>query len=278
MNTPTGIPAAVFDSHTHAFPDHIAPGAMRSLVEGAKWMPVRTYHDGTLSGLLSSMDRCGIRRAIMCSVATRPTQVPKITDFSASVVSERIIPFPSIHPDFPQPEAEVERIASLGLKGLKFHPQYMNCAVDDPRCIRIARAAAGANLAMVIHAGYDLAFDRDDLASPQRIRALHEALPDLRILACHLGGWERWTEALEYIAGQAIYLEPSFCFGQCPNGLLLRIIERHPPQYLLFGSDSPWSDQAGDLEQFLNLPIPHQTKHRALWANAHRFAGIEMPC
>ena len=63
------------------------------------------------------MDRAGIRRAIVCSVATRPEQVAKITDWSASIASDRLVPFASIHPDFAAPEAEVERIASGGPPG-----------------------------------------------------------------------------------------------------------------------------------------------------------------
>jgi hypothetical protein len=213
----------------------------------------------------------------MCGVATRATQVRKITDWCASVASQRIIPFPSIHPDYERIEEEIERIAGLGMRGLKFHPQYMHCAADDARTIRIAKAAAKAGLAMEFHAGYDLAFAKDELASPRQIRDLHEKVPDLRLLACHLGGWERWQEALEHLAGQEIYLETSFTLGQCPEDLQLRIIEKHPHQYLLFGTDAPWADQSEELAAFVRLKIPPELRDQALWANGHRFAGIQCP-
>jgi uncharacterized protein len=265
----------ILDCHSHAFPDHVAPGAMRSLVAEAKWRPVTAYHDGTIRGLLASMDRAGIGRTIMCSVATRPGQVGKITDWSASVATERIIPFASIHPDFAEPEKEVERIASLGLRGLKFHPQYMNCAIDDPRTVRIAHAAAANGLAMVFHGGYDLAFEKDDLGGPRQTLNLHRAVPKLRILACHVGGWERWQESLEYIAGEEIYIETSFCLGgQCPAEILGRILERHSPTHLLFGTDSPWTDQAEELRQFRGLAIADATKTAAMWENGMRFLGM----
>jgi uncharacterized protein len=264
----------VIDGHAHAFPDAIAARAMQTLTEEAKWIPVRAWHDGTIAGLLVSMDNAGIHRALMCSIATRPAQVTKITDWSAGVATDRIIAFASIHPDFEQPEAEAERIASLGLAGLKFHPQYQNCPADDPRMIRIARAAAKNNLAMVYHAGYDLAFEMTDIGCPRRIRNLFEAAPGLRLLACHLGGWRDWEESLKLIVGQPIYLETSFCLGQCPEDMLQRILEKHSPDYLLFGSDSPWADQSADLAAFKALPLGPEARAKALWENGNRFAGI----
>jgi predicted TIM-barrel fold metal-dependent hydrolase len=265
----------VFDAHSHAFPDALAPHAIKSLAGGAHWHPVEPHHDGTVAGLLAGMDHAGIERAIMCSIATRPSQVRKITDWSAAIASDRLIPFASIHPDFENPEAEIERIAALGLRGLKFHPQYMACPADDPRVLRIARAAAKLGLALALHTGYDLAFACNDIGSPRRIRALHQAVPSLRLLACHLGGWEDWDQALRCVIGLPIYIETSFCLGQCPPATLERIITRHPPDMLLWGTDSPWADQAADLQKFRALPfLSDQAKASALWENPSRFVGF----
>ena len=267
-------PPLILDAHTHAFPDKVAVSAMPKLEAGAKWFECRAAFDGTVAGLLASMDRAGIRRAIVCSIATKPEQVQKITDWSISIASARIVPFASIHPDFPEPEAEVERVARAGLKGLKFHPYYMDCPLDDPRTVRIARAAARANLAILFHSGYDLAFDKDDRASPARARRIHEAVPDLRMAAAHMGGWERWPDALEHLAGLPIYFESSFTLGRCPQDLLMAILAKHPPEFLMFGTDTPWRDQKQEVERFLALPISDDLKRRILWENAHRFAGL----
>lgn len=264
----------VVDAHTHAFPDSLAPSAVGKLQDGGRWEPVRAHYDGTVAGLVASMDRAGIERAVVVPVATRPEQVPKITRWSASVASERLIPFASIHPACPDVEAEVARAAEAGLLGLKFHPQYMDCAVDDPRVIRIGRAAAEAGLAMLTHAGYDVAFEADERAAPQRVRRLHEAVPDLRLTAAHLGGWQRWEEALEHLAGRPIYLDTSYSLGRCPPEVLGRLIEKHPPEYLLFGTDGPWTDQNEELRKFLDLPLGEEALRLALWENPHRFVGL----
>jgi predicted TIM-barrel fold metal-dependent hydrolase len=264
----------IFDAHSHAFPDAIAARAIQTLMAEAKWHPVQSWHDGTVGGLLASMDQAGIHQTIMCSIATRPTQVTKITDWSVAIATERVIPFASIHPDFPEPEAEVERIASLGLRGIKFHPQYQNCPADDPRVLRIARAAAKHNLAVAFHAGYDLAFDRTDIASPRRLRRLFDAVPDLRLLACHLGGWEDWDESLRHLVGRPIYLETSFCLGHCPPDTLRRILDRHSPEFFLFGTDAPWANQTADLAAFKALPLDPTALRQALCDNGRRFVGL----
>ena len=269
--------AQLFDSHAHAFPDRIAAGAIRQLTAEAKWMPVQAHHDGTVAGLLGAMDAAGVRVTILCSVATKPSQVTRITDWSAQVASPRIVPFASIHPDFPDVEAEVERAAALGLRGLKFHPQYMGCPADDPRVLRIARAAARCGLAMTFHSGHDLAFPRSDIASPARLRRLHEQVPGLRLLCCHLGGWSCWEESIAELGGRPLYLETSYSLEHCPPPLLERLLARHPREYLLFGTDSPWKSPADELRKFHALPLAPEARRLALWDNAWHYLGLPPP-
>ena len=270
-------PPRIFDSHTHAFPDRIAASAMRQLTAEATWLPVFPCHDGTVSGLLGAMDAAGVEVSIMCGVATKPAQVQKITDWCAQVASPRVVPFASIHPDFDAVEAEVERIASLGLKGIKFHSQYMNCPADDPRVLRIARAAARCGLAMTFHSGHDLAFPRSDIASPARLRRLHELVPDLRLLCCHMGGWHYWDESLALLAGLPIYLETSYSLGMCEPTRLEQILAKHPREFLLFGTDSPWLTPADELRKFRALPLDRDPQRLALWDNAWRYLGLPVP-
>ncbi len=264
----------IVDAHTHAFPDALAPSAVPKLEAGGRWEPVRAHYDGTVGGLLASMDRAGIDRAIVVPVATKPEQTPKIARWSASVASDRLVPFASVHPDCPDVEAEVARAGEAGLRGLKFHPHYMDCALDDPRVVRIARAAAEAGLAMLTHAGHDVAFEADDRASPERVRRLHEAVPELRLTAAHLGGWQRWDEVLEHLAGLPVYLETSYSLGRCPPAVLEKVLDAHPREYLMFGTDGPWTDQETELAKFLALPLDEEARRLALWENPHRFVGL----
>ena len=258
----------IIDAHAHAFPDALAPRAMHSMCSQGRWQEIRNFHDGTLAGLLASMDAAGIARAVLCPVATKPTQVEKITDWSGNAASDRIIPFASIHPDYATPEREIERAVGLGLRGLKFHPQYMDCAVDDPRCLRIARAVARAGLPMAFHGGYHPAYAKHDEGSAQRLRRLHDAVPDLRIIACHMGGMGDWQAVVDYLAGTEVYLETSFAPAYCPRDILLTILARHDPRRILFGTDSPWTNQTSELAELRRLPLSPAAFALALGENA----------
>jgi predicted TIM-barrel fold metal-dependent hydrolase len=265
----------IIDAHAHAFPDGIASHAMRSLCGQGLWQEIRNYHDGTLSGLLASMDRAGIARAVLCSVATKPSQVDKITDWSVAIASDRIIPFASIHPDYHEPERAIERVVAAGLRGLKFHPQYMECAFDDPRCVRIARAAAQARLVFTVHGGYHPAFVKHDEGSPRRLRRLHDLVPELRIVACHMGGMDDWQGVLDNLVGSDIYLETSFGPSWCPRAILDTILARHDPGRILFGTDSPWQDQARELADFRSLALSPEALALALGTNAAALLGLD---
>ena len=247
---------------------------MRSMHSQGRWQEIRSHHDGTVAGLLGAMDAAGIARAVLCPVATKPTQVVKITDWAASVASHRIIPFASIHPAFAEPEREIERAVGLGLRGLKFHPQYMDCAVDDPRCLRIARAAARAGLPMAFHGGFHPAFDKHDEGSPRRLRRLHDSVPNLRIIACHMGGMEDWQGVIDHLAGSEVYLETSFATTSCPRDVMEKILARHDPRRILFGTDSPWTSAAEELAHFRRLPLSPEAFELALATNAARLLAI----
>ena len=59
----------IFDIHAHAFPDFLAPKAIGVLEKSSG---CKAESDGTASGLLALMDRHGVERAALVSIATRP--------------------------------------------------------------------------------------------------------------------------------------------------------------------------------------------------------------
>ena len=93
----------IIDFHTHAFPEELAERAMKALLEeGKKKSDVTAHLDGRVSSLLSSMDRNNIEKSIVCSIATKPSQFEPILAWSQKIRSDRLVPFPSLHPDDPE--------------------------------------------------------------------------------------------------------------------------------------------------------------------------------
>ena len=260
----------VIDFHVHAFPDELAPRAVSGINAGIPGH-AQAVLDGTVRGLLGSMDRAGIRQAVLWSVATKPTQVDPIIRWSRAVAGERIIPFGSVHPDCADAAAEVRKVAAAGLKGIKLHPMYQGFAADEERAWPLYEAAQAAGLILAFHAGGDLSYPPDDdRASPRRILRVHRAFPRIRMVVAHLGGWSMWDEVADTLAGTDVYLETSYTFCTATPEQVRRVLQRHPPERVLFGTDSPWRDQRESLA-LARAAFPDATTRRmVLEDNAER--------
>ncbi len=258
------------DFHAHAFPDGLAPKAIETLNSGIPRRS-RAVLDGTIADLLRSMDGAGIARSVICSIATAPRQVEPIINWSLSIASDRIVPFGSVHPECEDPGETAQKIADAGLKGLKLHAQYQKFAVDERRMWPLYEAAQELGLIVVFHAGRDIAFPpEDDRAAPGRILAVHRAFPRIKIVAAHLGGWKMWDEVAGTLAGTDVYLETSYTFNVNRQDGVARVLERHSPERILFGTDSPWVEQKLTLDLVREAFPEEETQQKVLRWNAER--------
>ncbi len=257
--------AGYIDFHTHAFPDQIAPMAIQALEKKGN---VKAYLDGTVDDLLSSMDRAGIERSVVCSIATRPEQFHPILNWSQSIRSERIIPLPSVHPRDPEAMAHLLEIKDQGFIGLKMHPYYQDFFLDDPELLDLYRRISELDLLLVMHTGYDIGYPRIRRADPERILNVLEEVPELRLITTHLGGWDEWTDVRNLLTGRPIYMEISFALDFLDQIRLRELIENHPPEFILFGTDSPWADQATTLKMLGKLGLDADLFTRIVRDNA----------
>ena len=259
----------IIDFHTHAFPDEIAERAMNTLLEeGKKKHDVNAYLDGRLSSLLSSMDHNGIEKSIVCSIATKPSQFGPIITWSGKVMSERILPFPSVHPDDRDFAARISQIRDKGFRGIKFHPYYQDFSIDEKRLFPLYEKICEKNLIVVMHTGFDLAFERKRICDPKRIVRVLDKFPDLKMVTTHLGSWEDWDEVEKHIVGRNIFMEISYALDILSKEQARRIILNHPREYVLFGSDSPWTDQSRTLGLLKSLELGKEREDLILRKNA----------
>jgi hypothetical protein len=262
--------AGVIDIHTHAFPDPIAKIAIPVLEREGN---IKAYLDGTVAGLLASMDRSGVEQSVLCSIATRPEQFAPILEWSREIRSERIVPFPSLHPADPQLIEHLQMVHDEGFKGVKMHSYYQDYCLDDPHLDELYEKMSQLGTILVIHAGYDIAFPRIRKADPQRILAVCQRFPQLKLIATHLGGWDEWADVRTLLAGQPIYMEISFALDFLDQKRIKDIMLSHPPEYLLFGTDSPWTDQATTLKMLAKLGLPEPLFEQIVSTNARRLLG-----
>lgn len=261
----------IFDLHTHIFPDSLAPNALAHLTQlsGGQMHP---SFDGTRQGLLRQMEQSGITAAINAPIATKASQVASINTMAAGQAWP-LISFGSLHPDTPDKRTVLEGIRAAGLHGLKLHPEYQAFRLQDPRMAEAWAAGEELGLAILFHAGYDIAYPPPCQCMPEDLAWLHQRYPGLKIIAAHFGGWRAW-DVLDPILGSGIHLELSLAQDDLAPETMLRLIRQHGADKVCFGTDTPWNDPAKALRQFLELELTPAEQQAILWDNAIRLLGI----
>ena len=253
------------DFHTHAFPDDLAAKAIPHLeTEGN----IKAFLNGTVADLLRSMDRSGIEKSLICSIATKPSQFHSILDWSKSIRTNRIIPLPSVHPKAVNLREQLHIIHKEGFVGIKLHPYYQDFFIDDENLEEMYEALIEHDLLVVMHTGFDIAFPRVELCGPTQVLKICNKFPELKLITTHLGAWDQWDEVRELLIGKQIYMELSYALDFLEPQVAREMITSHPPEYLLYGSDSPWSDQKNSLDLLRALNLEQKLFQRITKDNA----------
>jgi predicted TIM-barrel fold metal-dependent hydrolase len=265
----------VVDFHVHCFPDDLAERALTRLSAAPSGKQIKYYTGGTISDLQCSMEQAGVSVAVVQPVATRPQQVRKINDWAAAHQSSSIVFFASMHPDLPDWKEEIRRIKEQGFRGIKLHPDYQNFFVDDPRLFPLYENVFQEGLWILFHAGVDIGLLPPYHCTPKRLASLLKLFPGARIIAAHMGGYLCWDEVEEHLLGREIYFDTSYSFDVLGPEKMVRLICEHGPEKILFGTDSPWTDQKREVQKFRNLELPLQVKEKVLGLNAVSLLALQ---
>lgn len=264
----------IIDFHTHIFPDKIAERSIAALSEVSG---IKAATDGTLNGLLESMDRSGVDLSVIMPVVTKPSQFESVNTFAAQVNEQyagKLISFGGIHPDTEDYKAELNCIKELGLPGIKLHPDYQGVMIDDVRYMKIIEYADALEMIIMVHAGIDIGLPEPVHCPPDKARKVLDTLHPKKLVLAHMGGWKQWEEVYEYLAGQQVYLDTAFCFDYMEQDMFMKICHKHGTDKILFATDSPWSDAHRDIEAINNLPLSDIEKEAIFSGNAKRLMNI----
>ena len=261
----------LIDFHTHAFPDALAPRAIPSLQEKIN---VEPETDGTVGDLLAKMDEWGVSRAVICNIATNPRQNVKVNDFAISTLREhgdRLVPLGSINPGFPSISEEMVRLKQNGIRGIKIHPDYMEYEIDSPAFDEIFDVAAELGMFIVTHAGFDVCSPEKIWASPDRIVRRIARSPKTDLVCAHFGGNMLWDEVIEKLCGDRIYIDTSLCtVSKLPRDKAVKLLTKHSPDKILFGSDCPWCSSRETFEYVDSLQLSDDLKEKIYYKNAEK--------
>ena len=256
--------------HAHIFPEKIANKAAQSTGD---YYGIPMQGDGTISNLLENGSKIGVDRYVVHSTATKAEQVQSVNDFIASAVehNDSFIGFGTLHPDFGNVKEEVERIESLGLKGIKLHPDFQEFNIDSDSALPIYEAIEG-RLPLLIHMGDE----RKTLSHPKRLAKILDRFPKLSVIAAHMGGYSMWDESMEYLVGRDVYFDTSSTLMFLDKNKALKMIRTHGVEKVLFGVDYPMWTHEEELKRIHALGLSDDELELILWKNAYKCLNIDM--
>ena len=280
----------IIDFHTHTFPGKISSKVVRKLGMAAH---IRAYTDGSMEGLTASMALAGADYSVNLPVMTSPEQVEKINSSMIhdreSLLSQGIIAFGGMHPDYPDYKKEIRRLRENHIAGIKIHPAYQNINLDDIRMLRIIDCASEEGLITLTHAGMDIGiYDRNYCSVAHILKVIDEVHPEKFVLA-HMGNWDCWQEVEQDLAGAPVWLDTAFSIGPIAKNPatdetpyeemnltdedFIRLCRKHGTDHILFATDSPWQDQADYISCIKSMSFTDTEKEHIFSGNAVALLG-----
>jgi uncharacterized protein len=277
--------SAIIDIHIHIQPLHLfKPHALALIKKGRKdYADVEKYSSDP-KAFLNFLDDTGIERAGLINYVS-PEVIgfpPEVNDWIVRYCSadpRRLLAFGSVHPKYvPEAGAEVDRLATIGIRGLKVHPSHQlfgpNAYRDGfgPLAAMYERAQAN-QIPVMIHTGTSIfPGARNVYAQPMLADDVAVDFPNLVIILAH-GGRPLWMNEAFFLVRRHpnVYMDIS---GIPPKKLMESFprIEEIAGK-VLWGTDWPGPgvpDIRGNIAQFRALPISAAAQQKILYDNAAR--------
>lgn len=262
----------LIDFHTHVFPDKIAERTISALANNSSNRP---FSDGTIDGLLSSMQKANADIAVSLPVLTKPTQFDSVAQFAISInerfanLHKKIISFAGIHPDCEDVEGKLLYLKNKGIKGVKIHPDYQETFIDDPKYIRILNIAKELDLIVVTHSGVDDGYNGKPVRCPvDRVKRVVEQVRHKKFVLAHYGAHKQWQNVLENLCGLDVYFDTAFTMHEIDEELFKLVLNKHGADKILFATDSPWRDIKTDFEIIKSFNLGAEIEDKIFYKNA----------
>jgi len=265
----------IIDTHTHVFPDHIAP----KVLDANRELGFESFGMGTIGDLRERVSELGITACVALAVSTLPRLVEPSNNWLLQEKSDQMIVFGTVHPEYRNYRDEIKRIKALGAKGVKFSSLFQSFYPDDIRMYPVYEVLVEEKLPVLFHVGGSMHSGEGEevMASPSRLARVLDDFPAMKMIGAHWGGFHSLPGAKEHLWGRDLYLDTSYPPGlsSLPRDSIMEFIEAHGSDRILFASDYPFGDQEGDIGVIKDLPLNSEARHRILYKNAAELLNME---
>lgn len=262
----------ITDAHAHIYPDKIAEKAIENI---SGYYNIPAEQNGTVEGLLACGNAVGVTNYLVHSTATAPRQVTHINDYIAGEVAQHnaFTGFGTLHPAMTEQEvqAEIARMLSLGLKGVKLHPDFQAFYIDSEEAQTLYALLQEAKLPILFHVGDE----NTAYSQPERLAAVAKKYPQLTVIGAHFGGYSQWNAVEDvYHSLENVYYDTSSSLFKLAPEKAVHIIHSLGASHFFYGSDFPLWDHRTELNRFLALPLSENEQLQILHDNAKAVLGI----
>jgi len=268
----------VIDAHAHIYPHKIAETAVRAVeefysnIENDYNVPFKSK-TGVLDELLRLAEEANVVKIVVSSVATNKSQVVSINNFLASCAESenRLIPFATLSPDMSKGElkAELTRIKTLNLKGIKLHPDIQRFALDGEQAFKIFDELDGS-LPVLAHTG-DTRFN---FSGPKQMVEAALNFKHLTFICAHFGGWSEWDDLDGYLKTPNTFFDTCSSFMFMKPETALKIFHTLGVERFMFGTDYPMWNYKMEWELIKNLDLTEDELDKILFKNADEFFSL----
>lgn len=253
----------VFDTHVHIWNGEQSVKEYLSQVEAAG---------------LSATAFGGIHMARLGELAhTRA----KNDDLVALSKRYSLIPIASVHPyDGEAAMAELQRLASLGVKSIKLHPHTQKFDAEDPRVLAVCKRAG--------ELGFVVLMDNANIVVGDNQKLFNLALqaPKTHFVFTHMGALEfRFWNLLVLARTAKNLMEDNYHFDISGTVVLAAdspiedefvwTMRNIGIENLLLGSDFPQMSLQQAVDALNRLPLTDEEKRKIRWDNANRLFGLD---
>jgi predicted TIM-barrel fold metal-dependent hydrolase len=280
---------AIIDIHIHIQPLHMfKPEALALVKKGRKDFADVERYSSDPKAFLGFLDSLGVERAGLINYVS-PDVIgfpPEVNDWIAnycSVAPDRLLAFGSVHPRFvADAGAEVDRLARLGIRGLKVHPAHQ---VYSPNAYRdglgplalVYERAQAHGMPVMIHTGTSIfPGARNHHAQPMLADDVSVDYPDLVVILAH-GGRPLWMNEAFFLVRR--HKNMHMDISGIPPQKLMEYFPRieEIADKVLWGTDWPGPgvpEIRGNIEKFMALPLSAATQRKILYDNAARMFPV----
>ncbi len=230
----------------------------------------------TLPNLLRDMRNLGVSQCVLL-----PIDFPFLSENSETWLNltrgnEHVVCFGSVHPYRRDVRGQVHKLASMGARGLKFHPAVQLVAADDRRAMKLYKLCADYKLPILYHCGpvdIETRLGRR-LSQVRRYERAIAENPGCTFVLGHSGA----LQMDEAIAFSRKYDNVYYEIASQSLPAVERLVAELPPGRLMTGSDWPFYHPAVPIAKVLLATEGDEAARRAvLYDNAARLFGLRPP-